>query len=84
MTLGDLAKILSEPGRAEKAEPLLRRALEASARSIGREHRGAPVTLGNLAKTLSERGRAEEAEPLPRRALGVASAQSAPGALARW
>ncbi len=54
-----------------EAEPLMRRALTISEKSLGTEHPNVATGLNNLATLLQNTNRLAEAEPLMRRALAI-------------
>jgi len=54
-----------------EAEPLMRRALAISERSLGADHPNFAIRLANLALLFQATNRLTEAEPLMRRALGI-------------
>jgi CHAT domain-containing protein/Tfp pilus assembly protein PilF len=56
-------------GQYREAEPLFRRALEASERVLGKDHPDTLANANNLARLYHAQGRYGEAEPLFRRAL---------------
>jgi tetratricopeptide (TPR) repeat protein len=57
----NLATMLLARGRAEEAEPLLRRALDGVGKSVGEDHPAFPGLLVNLAGVSAARGRAADA-----------------------
>jgi tetratricopeptide (TPR) repeat protein len=72
------ARILNQAGsylcanaNYNQAEPLFRRALAISERSLGSTHPHVAACLGNLAGLLQATNRLAEAEPLSRRALAI-------------
>jgi len=69
--LNEVAYFHSDAGRYEGAEPLYRRALEASERVLGKEHPNTLVYENNLAALLMSKGNYKGAEPLYRRELEV-------------
>ena len=62
---------LNERARHTEAEPLMRRALAISEKSLGPEHPTVAIHLNNLAQLLLATNRLREAEPLMRRVLDI-------------
>ena len=56
-------------GNVDKAEPLMRQALEVQEASLGATHPDTLTTVGNLASLLRAHGKLDEAESLMKRAL---------------
>ena len=73
-TLNNLAGLYDSQGRYEEAEPLYKRDLEISEKSLGKDHPSVATTLNNLAGLYYSQGRYEEAEPLYQRALTILKA----------
>jgi tetratricopeptide (TPR) repeat protein len=69
--LNALGLCLMNSGSYEKAEPLMRRALEIDEQSFGMDHPNVARDLNNLAQLLKDTNRLAEAEPLMRRALEI-------------
>ena len=67
--VGNLASLLEAKGDYSAAEPLYRRDLEASERTLGREHPGTLNAVSNLAGLLRAKGELGQAEVLGRRAV---------------
>ena len=68
-SVNNLAVLYQAQGRYGEAEPLYKRALEASERVLGKEHPDTLASVNNLALLYQAQGRYGEAEPLYRRAL---------------
>ena len=68
-SVNNLAELYRAQGRHAEAEPLFRRALEASERVLGKEHPDTLMSVNNLALLYQAQGHHAEAEPLFRRAL---------------
>ena len=64
--------MLRSQGRYGDAEPLYRRALAISEKTLGAEHPDTATSLNNLAGLYRAQGRYGDAEPLVRRALAIA------------
>ncbi len=58
-------------GKYEEAEPLYKRSLEITEKSLGPDHPDVATALGNLAELYRQQGRYEEAEPLYKRVLDI-------------
>ena len=71
MSLHNLALLYKTQGRYVEAEPLIKRALEASERVLGKEHPDTLRSVNNLAVLYRTQGRYAEAEPLSKRALAA-------------
>lgn len=69
--LSNLAALLHDMNRLADAEPLYRRALAISEKSLRPDDPGVAKDLYNLAALLWKTNRLAEAEPLLRRALGI-------------
>ena len=69
VSVGSLAQLLQAQGKLSRAEPLCRRALEGSERTLGAHHLDTLTAVNNLASLLQAQGKLAEAEPLCRRAL---------------
>jgi len=69
--LGNLGVLLSEMNRADEAERVFRRAVEALDRAGAADSADGANLMHNLAVLYAERGRLDEAEDLQRRALGA-------------
>ena len=74
----EAARLLNQAGyylwhraRYAEAEPLYRRALAISEKSLGADHPTVAIRLNNLAELLRVTNRLAEAEPLMRRALAI-------------
>ncbi|MCK4886582.1 MAG: tetratricopeptide repeat protein, partial [Planctomycetes bacterium] len=67
----NLAGLLHDTNRLDKAEPLYRRALAIDEASFGPNHPDVARDLNNLAKLLRDTNRLDEGEPLMRRALAI-------------
>lgn len=65
-------------GLYSQAHPLLSRAVEIRARTLGLEHPDTLKTMNNLATTLDDEGRYTEAERLHRQVLGIRSRRLGP------
>ena len=63
-SVNNLAELYHAQGRYSEAEPLFRHALEASERTLGKEHPDTLVSVNNLAELYDAQGRYSEAEPL--------------------
>ena len=64
-------RILWLLNRYSEAEPLLRRVLAISEKTLGKEHADIAIYLNNLANLLNDDDKSVEAEPLSRRALAI-------------
>jgi tetratricopeptide (TPR) repeat protein len=71
LILNKMAVVYHENVMYQKAEPLIRRALEIDEKSFGTEHPNVARDLNNLAALLQNTNRLKEAEPLMRRALQI-------------
>ena len=80
LSVNNLAALYHAQGRYSEAEPLYKRALEASERVLGREHPDTLQSVNNLAALYETQGRYSEAEPLYKRALEASGAGAGPGA----
>jgi tetratricopeptide (TPR) repeat protein len=58
-------------GRYVDAEPLYKRSLAISEKSLGPDHPGVATSLDNLAELYREQGRYADAEPLYKRSLVI-------------
>ena len=58
-------------GKYEEAEPLFKRSLEITEKSLGSDHPTGGVTLNNLAELYMQQGKYEKADPLYKRALDI-------------
>ena len=67
--INSVATLHHRTGRLLAAEPLLRRTLEVSEQTLGKEHPDTLMSLNNLASLLWTKGDLAGAEPLCRRAL---------------
>ena len=68
-SINNLGSILSERGKLEEAEELLREAVKAMRAKLGEDHPHTIRSVSNLGNVLHDRGRLEEAEELKREAL---------------
>ena len=57
ISVGNLALLYQDQGRYGEAEPLLKRALEAKERVLGREHPDTLTSVNNLAVLYRDQGR---------------------------
>ncbi len=78
LVLNGLGITLLHLARFDKAEPLMRRALEIDEASFGPDHSTVATALNNLAGLLQATNRLEEAEPRMRRALEIDEASFGP------
>jgi tetratricopeptide (TPR) repeat protein len=69
--LNNLAELLSDTNRLAEAEPLFRRALAITEKSLGPDHPNLATGLNNLALLLRATNRLAEAEPLYRQVLRI-------------
>eukprot|EP00435_Cladocopium_sp_Y103_P029279 s3039_g7.t1 len=69
ISVNNLAGCLEAMGQLKDAEPLYRRAVEASKRTLGAEHPHTLASVNNLAGCLQAMGQLKDAEPLYTRAL---------------
>ncbi|MEO8505877.1 MAG: serine/threonine-protein kinase [Acidobacteriota bacterium] len=69
--LGDLAKLYSDRGDDQRAEPLYREELAMDGRLHPGDHPSVATDLSNLAGLYDDRGDAKAAEPLARQALAM-------------
>jgi tetratricopeptide (TPR) repeat protein len=76
--LSNLAQVYHENALYQKADPLMRRALEIHEASFGADHPNVAIRLNNLAQLLQATNRLSEAEPLMRRALEIDEASFGP------
>ena len=76
--LNNLARVLTDTGRASEAEPLLRRALQIDETSLGKNHPNVAIRLNNLAQLLQATNRLDEAEAMLRRAIAIDEASFGP------
>ena len=65
----NLGALLERQGKLDEAEPLLRKALEASRATLGDRHPHTLRSINNLGRLLKDQGKLDEAEPLLREAL---------------
>lgn len=72
LILANLGGDLTQLGRYEEAEPMLRRSLAIRERVMGADHPAVAEPLLKLAELLRRTGRDAEAEPLERRARRIA------------
>ena len=70
-TLNNLAEVYRTQGRFSEAEPLYRRDLAISEKTLGPNHPDVGMSLNNLASLYQAQGRYAEAEPLYRRSLAI-------------
>jgi len=66
-----LAELYREQGKYDDAEPLYKRALEISEKSLGSAHPDVASSLNNLASLYQHQGKYDDAEPLFKHALVI-------------
>jgi tetratricopeptide (TPR) repeat protein len=71
LSLNNLAGMYKDQGRYPHAEPLFKRALMISEKSLGPDHPSVATGLENLAQLYREIGHAKKAEPLDKRAAEI-------------
>ena len=69
LALGHLAVALGHFGDLTRAQPLMRQAMEARERTLGKEHVVTLTSANNLGAVRKAQGELDKAEPLHRRAL---------------
>jgi tetratricopeptide (TPR) repeat protein len=69
--INSIAVVYYENAAYQKAEPLMRRALEIDEKSFGKDHPEVATDLNNLAQLLKDTNRLKEAEPLMRRVVEI-------------
>ena len=69
--LNDLALTYRSLARYTEAEPLIRRAIEISEKTLGKDHPNVARGYNNLAILLQAQGKYDQAEPLYRRAIEI-------------
>jgi len=74
ISLGNLALLLQETGRAQEAEALYREVIATEEKAFGRGHPDLARSLNNLANLMRDVGRSAEAEPLLREAIRIKEA----------
>jgi tetratricopeptide (TPR) repeat protein len=67
----DLANVLNDVAKFDRAEFYLRRALQTAEQHFGASHPKTDITLNNLARLFQATNRLAEAEPLMRRSLAI-------------
>ena len=65
----NLARLLSDQGTLDEAEPLYRRALAGREAKLGLDHSDTLTSVNNMIELLNDQGKLDEAELLYRRAL---------------
>jgi hypothetical protein len=74
ISLGNLALLLQDTGRAREAEALYREVIATEEQTLGREHPDLALSLNNLANLMRDTNRSAEAEPLLREAIRIKEA----------
>jgi tetratricopeptide (TPR) repeat protein len=70
-SLNNLAQLYKAQGRYADAEPLFKRSLAISEKTLGPDHPNVAASLNNLAQLYKAQGRYAEAEPLYERSLAI-------------
>jgi tetratricopeptide (TPR) repeat protein len=76
LSLNNLAGLYKDQGKYPQAEPLFRRALAISEKSLGRDHPNVATSLENLAQLYRDIGHADKGEPLDKRAAAIRAARN--------
>jgi tetratricopeptide (TPR) repeat protein len=69
--LNEMATVYYENAMYEKAEPLMKRVVEISEKSLGKDDPNVAMALNNLAQLYQATNRLAEAEPMYKRALAI-------------
>ncbi len=75
LVLNEVAGLYESQGRYSEAEPLYKRDLEISEKSLGKNHPSVAITLNNLAMLYKAQEKYKEADPLYQRGLSIFKAK---------
>ena len=67
--INNLALVLREQGKYERAEGMHQQGLELCETILGKEHRSTLASVSNLGNVMSDKDKYQEAEEMPRQAL---------------